>query len=67
MPTLKPGSPSKLLCFLLIIGDFYDLTIADIGLRQIDYVKDDCSPSKLLCFSLIIGDFYDLKLGSHKS
>ena len=31
--------------------------ITDIGLKQSDYVKDDCSTPKLLCFLLIIGDF----------
>ena len=31
-----------------------------IGLRQIDYVKGDCSTAKLLCFPFVIRDFYDL-------
>ena len=46
--------------------------VADISLRQINYLKDDCSTSKLLRFSLTIGDFHDLcpwepglKSGSH--
>ena len=35
--------------------------IADIGLRQRDYLKDYCSTPKLFCFSLVIGDFCDLR------
>ena len=38
------------------------LKVPDIGSRQSDYVKDDCTTSKLFCFSLIICHFYDLSI-----
>ena len=39
--------------FAVLSVDLISCKIADIGLGQSNYMKDDCSTSKLLCCSLI--------------